>query len=421
MMLGRIRGIFLGTRTGRMALLGAGLAGFLLLAPHGCLRRSRPAPGESRDVAVLPDAGKGTPDQIPPSPGGFQDTLTLGQKYEALIHRWGGELQRARGELDSTRKEIEALRSALTEERASHAREKDLLQDTLQNLELGLKRRLGPGDPAASTRGPEPAGSPAPVPAEAPAPCPERGGLRLIPMREGPRKDEAAPDGPPRTVHLPCASGGQATLLNGVFAPTTGEPSPVRLRLDAALVGPNRSRIPLRGAFLIGRAQGDANASRVTIQVDRLSRVRADGRAVESRVLGYVVGEDGLEGVPGTYEWRALELLPYAAIAGGVAGGSEALSLGETSRSITPLGGAIESVTGNALKYAGLRSISGGAGKLSELVVERMREIRPAVSARPGQSVTVVFLEGVPLEGMEFQEKEADESAGAYRGLDIHR
>ena len=94
--------------------------------------------------------------------------------------------------------------------------------------------------------------------------------------------------------------------------------------------------------------------------------------------------------------------------------------MSETTQSITPLGGTIQSVTGDALKYAGLRAVSGGAGKLSELVVERMREIRPAVSTKSGLGVTVVFIEGVPLEGLEAQELEADE-IGAYRGLDIHR
>src|SRR5204863_5046462 len=80
-----------------------------------------------------------------------------------------------------------------------------------------------------------------------------------------------------KSVRIPAATGGQATLMNGVFAPIAGEPSPVRLRFDAALVGPNRSRIPLRDAFLIGKAQGDPNASRVSIQIDKLSYVKESG------------------------------------------------------------------------------------------------------------------------------------------------
>ena len=46
-----------------------------------------------------------------------------------------------------------------------------------------------------------------------------------------------------KPVRIPTASGGTATLLNGVYAPVTGEPSPVRMRLDTALIGPNKARV----------------------------------------------------------------------------------------------------------------------------------------------------------------------------------
>ena len=60
------------------------------------------------------------------------------------------------------------------------------------------------------------------------------------------------------SLHVPAGSFGEATLLTGVYAPITGEPLPVLLRLDAALIGPQRSRVPLRGAFLVGTAAARA-------------------------------------------------------------------------------------------------------------------------------------------------------------------
>jgi hypothetical protein len=406
-----IRRFILGTKAGRMTLFAGLLAVLFALVPYGCSRRTKPALQDSQDAsAPTPDKASR---ELPPVPGGFQETVTLGQKYDALITRWGGDLSSTRGELDATRREIEALRKVMETERTAHAQEKSQFMDTLRDLKAGVRRDLDHAEAAPAPGRPTPAREP-----QEPPPARD-GGLRIIPMGGGKENGDAKKP-QPRPAHLPSASGGQATLMNGVFAPTSGEPSPVRLRLDAALVGPNRSRVPLRGAYLIGKAQGDANASRVTIQLDRLSVVKGDGRTIETKCLGYVVGEDGLEGVPGSYEWRAIELLPYAAVASGISGGTEALSMSETTQSITPLGGTIQSVTGDALKYAGLRAVSGGAGKLSELVVERMREIRPAVSTKSGLGVTVVFIEGVPLEGLEVQELEADE-IGAYRGLDIHR
>lgn len=397
-----LKTLVLGTRLGRLSLLAAGLAGVFAFLPSGCAKRGDKAADASASAGD--EKGKG---ELPASPQGFDDTLTLGQKYDSLIRRWGTDLSQTKGELDSARKELEGLRNALAEERAKAAGEKKEMADVLKRLEQGLQRDLGQAapPPEEERRPREGAGS-----ASGP------GGIRTIVLAQSREKAESK-----RPVHIPTASGALATLLNGVFAPVSGEPSPVRLRLDAALLGPNRSRIGLREAFLIGKAQGDANSSRVTVQVDRMSYVARDGRTIETKVLGYVVGTDGLEGVPGAYEWRAGELLPLAVGSSALASGSEALAAGETSRSLTPLGGAIETVSGDALKFAGFRSAAGGAGKLSEILAERMREIRPAVSARAGQAVTVVFLEGVTLEGLDAQEISLERDDDPFRGLDAHR
>lgn len=397
--------LILGTKLGRMSLFAGFLLILLFAVPYGCAKRPK---SRGEDEALAKRVGEKKEDDLPASPQGFQDTLTLGQKYDALIKRWGSEVAHTKLEVDSTRKELEALRNALAQERTEGAAGKKEFTETLRRLEEGLKKDLGGGP--RPTEG----GEASPVQA---AGSPHA--LRSLSFPPpAPAKTASAEK---RSVHVPAASGGQATLLNGVFAPVSGEPSPVRLRFDSAILGPNRSRLGLRGAFLIGKAQGEANSSRVTIQVDRLSYVAPDGRTLETKALGYVVGQDGLEGVPGAYEWRALELLPLAVMTSGLGAGSEALALGEASRSITPLGGAIDSVSGNPLKYAGFRTVGGGAGKLTEILAERMREIRPAVSVPPGQEVTVVFLEGVTLEGLGVLEIAQGRNHDPFRGLDFHR
>lgn len=398
----RALAFLLGTKPGRMIILGAFVAVLLIALPYGCSRRAKAAGVESESRA---DASK-PKELLPDSPKGFDDTLTLGEKYQALISRWGGDLSSTKSELTSTRGELESLKLALAEDRTRHEAERKGLLATLEKLRDGLGKDLGSREPAAPGRS-QGAGEAAPA----------SNGLRTIRFAgPAPRRDTAS-----RDVRIPTASGAVATLMNGVFAPTSGEPSPVRLRLDAAFVGPNRSRIGLRNAFLIGKAQGDPNSSRVLVQVDRLSYVATDGKAIEARALGYVVGADDLEGVPGTYEWRAMDLMPLAVASGAVSGGSEALALGEVTRSVTPLGGSVETLSGDALKFAGFRAMGSGSSKLTEILVERMREIKPAVSAPAGGQVTVVFLEGVTLEGLSRSEMEHESNDDPFRGLDIHR
>ena len=392
----------LGTRPGRMALLGTALLALLWTLPRGCSRKAASAKPEG-----APSPAAGPEASLPASPRGFEETLTLGEKYQALIARWGGDLGAAKEELAAARGEIEALKRSLAEERSRQEAERKGLHSTLERVRSELERDLSSPEPGALRKVP---------PGDAPSDASD-GTLRTIRLAAGPSRRSPSE----RSVRIPTAAAAVATLLNGVFAPTAGEPSPVRLRFEEALLGPNRSRVGLRNTFLIGKAQGDPNSSRVLVQVDRLSYVGRDGKAVETRALGYVVGEDGLEGIPGRYEWRAWDLVPPASLSSALEAGSEAFAAREVARGMTPLGGTLEILSGDALKYAGFRGLGGGASKLTEILVERMREIRPAVSVPAGRPVTVVFLEGVTLEGLAPDEVEDESSGDPFGGLDLVR
>jgi hypothetical protein len=202
-----------------------------------------------------------------------------------------------------------------------------------------------------------------------------------------------------RSLHIPAGSFGEATLLTGVFAPVTGEPLPVLLRLDAALVGPQRSRVPLRDAFLVGKAQGDANSRRATVQMDTLSVVRSDGTPFEVRVNGWASDDDGIQGLRGNYVWRADEVMALSALTGALSGGADAMAQKETTSQVTPLGGVQGAVTGDPLKFAGYRSLSTAFGRLSEMVSQRLNEVVPAIYVPNARTITIAFITGVTLEG----------------------
>ncbi len=220
-----------------------------------------------------------------------------------------------------------------------------------------------------------------------------------------------APPGPPRfrtfefekrrgrSLHVPAGSFGEATLLTGVFAPVNGEALPVLLRLDAALIGPQRSRVPIRGAFLVGKALGDANSRRAVVQLETLSVVGGTGAAVETKVNGWAVDDDGIQGLRGTYVWRAEEVLALSAVTGGLSGGAEALAQTETTVQATPLGGFQGAVTGDPVRFAGTRALSAAFGRLGEMVSQRLGEIVPAIHVANAKRVTVAFISGATLEG----------------------
>jgi len=392
------------TKTGRMILIVTVLGGILVLIPTVLAKKK--GAQDSRAGASPAANEKPAGGDLPPSPTGFGDTLTLGQKYDALISRFGGDLTSTKTELDTTRKELEAMRSTLRAERSSQAEDKKSLADTLKQLKDGLGQAAGPGQGREISHDRErQAGGGSP------------GGLRSIELASPPAKEKKEK----RSVRIPTASGGSATLLNGVFAPVSGEPSPVRLRFDSAILGPNKARIALRDSFLIGKATGDPNGCRVSIQIEKFSTVKEKGEAIETKALGFVVGDDGLEGVPGTYEWRAWEYMPLALGTGALQGLSGALSQSQMTSTLNPLGGATNVLTGDSMKLAGYQAMGGASGKLGEIVAERMKEIRPAVSTSANRKVTVVFLDGITLEGLEPQEIDYGKENDPFRGLDAHR
>ena len=404
----KLRKFLLETKPGRMLIFTVLLGTLCFAVPYGCARR------KAADQAAPPDAGgKAAHDSdLPPSPQGIGETITLGQKYDALISRWGGDLSSAKTDLDATRKELEGLRAQIKDERTAQEKEKKDLEGTLRKLKEGLSQSTAPG--AGQTAPPPDAGSSA-RPPEPPA---TPGSLRTIELGTPASKEKKDPH---RSVRIPTAAGGRATLLNGVFAPVTGEPGPVRLRFDAAILGPNQARIPLKNSYLIGKATGDPNSCRVSIQIEKFSTVKEKGEAIETKVLGFVVGDDGLEGVPGSYEWRAWEYMPLAVGTGGLQGISGALSQTQMTTTVNPLGGVSNAVTGDSMKLAGYQAMGGAAGKLGEIVAERMKEIKPAVSTPANRQVTVVFLDGVTLEGLDIQEIDYGKENDPYRGLDSHR
>lgn len=384
------RQILLGTKLGRAFLLTA-LALALFWGLSAYERSGRPAAKMPQDRPA----------------NSFEDTLTTADELKTLYVTYGERLGNAEKELGAlgkdigaVRQDVEAFRKSVEDLLKRNADRDSRLNGILRTLEeqlLGPKKSREDGDPESSLENDA------------------RGRIEVLSFNAG------SPPGKVRkALTVPAASGGEATLMNGVFAPVSGEPAPVRLRLDAALIGPNRSRVPLRDAFLIGKAQGDANSSRVTVEVTTLSYVTADGRAMSFPVRGYVVGDDGFEGVPGTYHYRAEEQLPLAGLTALVSGGAEALAERETTRSLTPLGGVTQAVTGDPLRFAGFQGLSGMSKKFEEIVAERLREIRPAVYTKPGRRAHVVFLDALTLEDVSAEETHYDLEINPYAGLDLH-
>ena len=204
------------------------------------------------------------------------------------------------------------------------------------------------------------------------------------------------------SVYLPIGSFCQGTLLTGVYAAAdVNNPLPVLISLDEAFYGPNKTRIPLKGAFLLGKAYGDLVSERALIQIVAVSSVLPNGHTFEHEEnLGYVTDEFGELGIHGQIVRNTGRQLAMSFMGGFMAGGSQALANNEVSATSTPYGTVSRQLTGDAGKNAVFSGLARSAGRMSEYYEKEAENLVPAVHVRSGVKVCFIVQKGVNIHGL---------------------
>ena len=279
-----------------------------------------------------------------------------------------------------------------------------------------LKRELGPLPPPPPIPMATPAPTPPPAPATPGAPPPE---LPRITVFTVGKPAPAAPAPASRWVHLPAGSFVKATLLSGVYAPTRAQqPLPVLLHFTEAPVGPNATRVPLRGCVAVARALGDYTTKRAGLQLDTMSCVLPSGRAVSQPVTGWVAGPDGVFGMPGELVEREGPYLARVSLAGFLHGASAAFAAAQTTTSIGALGNTTTTITGNEAIYGALSGFANTANRMAAFFERQLESLVPAVYVPSGLTGSAVIQGGVTLDGVELEHLLAHTGGASWHGLD---
>jgi hypothetical protein len=206
-----------------------------------------------------------------------------------------------------------------------------------------------------------------------------------------------------RYVYLPLGSFVKCTLLTGVYAPANeSNPLPVLISVDEAFYGPNNTRIPLKGAFAIGKAVGDVVSKRAIIQIVSFSMVLPNGQVFEHEAnLGYLADSDGRLGIQGELIYNTGRQLSLNFLSGFLAGGSEALSQAETSTVVGVYGQTSKNVTGNTGRYSMFSGLANSAQGMSSYYQKQLEAMIPAVKIEAGKKAVFVVQKGVQIEGFE--------------------
>lgn len=206
----------------------------------------------------------------------------------------------------------------------------------------------------------------------------------------------------PEGVFLPAGSFVRGTLLTGVYAPADqNNPLPVLIRLNEAFYGPNEERVPLEGAFVIGKAVGELNSERAMIQGSILSAILPNGKEFQHEGnIGYITDMKGDLGIRGVVVRNTGGQMAAAFMSGFLGGSSQAVAEGETTAVRSSSGTVSRNVTGDIGKYAAFQGLSQSAAQLSKYYADQLNAIVPAVKVDAGVDVYLIILEGVRINGL---------------------
>lgn len=181
-------------------------------------------------------------------------------------------------------------------------------------------------------------------------------------------------------------------LLAGVNAPTDGTPYPVVFKLIGDVNGPDGSMLPLGEARLIAAAQGSLIDSRALFRLTALNLQLPTGERKVYDVDGWVVGEDGIRGLPGILIDPIGKALLGSGVAGVIQGAGAGLAAANATNFVNTQSGAFSTVvTGDLWEFAAGRGIQQAGNTWANIVQQRLGQLVPVVQVYSGREATAVF------------------------------
>lgn len=216
---------------------------------------------------------------------------------------------------------------------------------------------------------------------------------------------EPAPPSPPPVNRVAFVGAGDSVsveLISGVNAPTDGTPYPALFKLVGSVTGPDGSELPLGEARLIAAAQGSLSDARALFRLTSLNISLPNGERKVYNVDGWIVGEDGIHGMPGIPVDPIGKAVLGAGIVGAVQGVGQGLqSANQTVRQdFQNAGGISAAVTGSAGEFALGSGVAGAAREWNNILRERYRDMTPVIKLYSGRKATAVFSQSLPIEGL---------------------
>ncbi len=201
---------------------------------------------------------------------------------------------------------------------------------------------------------------------------------------------------------------------------TVEDPFPFKVIVGKENLAANGIKMPgLDGMIFSGKSTGDWTLSCVRGQLHSVTYMFADGtvRTISSddqqnlekkgqggggggdRPLGYISDRRGIPCVTGTRISNSASYLSGRILASIAEAGAGAFSQGEVTNTVSALGGVSTSViTGDAVRYAGGKALSGGAAEVSAYLRERMAQSFDVIYVDTGKELAIHIDVELPID-----------------------
>jgi conjugal transfer pilus assembly protein TraB len=204
--------------------------------------------------------------------------------------------------------------------------------------------------------------------------------------------------------YLPAGSIVSGTLITGLDAPTNnsakGNPHPALVRIKTESILPNRYRADLRECFLIISGYGDMSSERAYLRSETLSCINSEGKAMETRLESFAVGEDGKAGVRGRLVTKTGQLLAKSTMAAFLSSASEVFgsssipTISTTPSDTLPFQ---QALSDEAVQSAAMQGTGAAMERIAEYYLNMADQIFPILEIDAGREIDLILNTGTAI------------------------
>ncbi len=236
--------------------------------------------------------------------------------------------------------------------------------------------------------------------------------INVVTDPESPAEAEAqvkASDGKDKEgkAYIPAGSIITGTMVTGADFPTGNKsrenPTPCLVRLSKSAILPNRYSSDVRECFMLVSGHGDLATERASLRSEMLSCIRNDGGIIQTRLSGYVSGEDGKAGLKGRLVSKTGQMIARTLVAGFLAGMAEAFDYDPVE--------VLDTTASNHVKYQSKFSADAAKGglakgahkslnRVADFYMNLADQMTPVVEITAGRQVDLIVISGTYLDVM---------------------